>query len=109
MAVAWVSKIPRADKPTESILLHTLRKKGSPDLDLTLLATEGEVPYKAKSMKLIEAFPRDSTDDDGQSGRGRSKTCVGVIAGLMMSGPRFSIMSSFQGRMRKFRKTRKKD
>ena len=50
MAANWIVKLPRSEDGDEPILLHVTQKK-SHDLDLDLLATEGEAVYKGKGMR----------------------------------------------------------
>ena len=45
---SWVLKFPRSDD--ESYLLLQVSSGSDLALDLNLLATEGEVPYKGKSV-----------------------------------------------------------
>lgn len=47
MSKPWVLKFPRADG--EGYLLLEVKSHGDSPLDLNLLATEGEAPYKGKS------------------------------------------------------------
>ena len=47
MPEPWVLKFPRADD--EGYLLLEVSSHGDSPLDLNLLATEGEAPYKGKS------------------------------------------------------------
>lgn len=44
----WVIRLPFSDRPDIPILVHVTRKDDGHDLDLDLLATEGDSAYRAK-------------------------------------------------------------
>jgi hypothetical protein len=53
MSIPWVLKFPRADD--NGYLLLQVSSYGDHPLDLNLLATEGEAPYKGKSASTLLA------------------------------------------------------
>lgn len=59
MSTSWVIKLPLAENAGEAVLVHISPKNGD-DLDLDLLATDGEAAFKGKGelfdpVKLFHA------------------------------------------------------
>ncbi|KIW92451.1 uncharacterized protein Z519_06298 [Cladophialophora bantiana CBS 173.52] len=68
MASTWVIRLVQADKGSGPILIKVAQKEGGHDLDLDLLATDGEAAYAGKvrqrSLKKLRARNYDGTDED---------------------------------------------
>ncbi|EXJ70129.1 uncharacterized protein A1O5_07202 [Cladophialophora psammophila CBS 110553] len=68
MASTWVIRLVQADKSSGPILIKVAQKEGGHDLDLDLLATDGEAAYAGKvrqrSLKKLRARNYDGTDED---------------------------------------------
>lgn len=45
---SWVIRLSRVDQDNQPILVHVSKKPNGHDLDLDLLATDGESAYRAK-------------------------------------------------------------
>lgn len=46
---SWIIRLPFSDRPDIPILIHITQKVDGHELDLDLLATEGDSAYRAKS------------------------------------------------------------
>ncbi|OAP61475.1 hypothetical protein AYL99_03678 [Fonsecaea erecta] len=68
MASTWIIRLVQADKTSSPILIKVAQKEGGHDLDLDLLATDGEVAYTGKvrqrSLKKLRGRNYDGTDED---------------------------------------------
>ncbi|KIW54230.1 hypothetical protein PV05_06601 [Exophiala xenobiotica] len=64
----WVVRLTKADKAKSPILVKVSQKEGGHDLDLDLLATDGDAAYTGKirqrSLKKQRAQNYDGSDDD---------------------------------------------
>ncbi|KAI1622162.1 hypothetical protein EDD37DRAFT_637202 [Exophiala viscosa] len=67
----WVNRLSKADKEKSPILVRVSRKEGGHDLDLDLLATDGDAAYtgkvRARNLKRLRAKNYDGNDDDWTS------------------------------------------
>ncbi|KIW79741.1 hypothetical protein Z517_06355 [Fonsecaea pedrosoi CBS 271.37] len=68
MASTWVIRLIQDDKSSSPILINVSQKEGGHDLDLDLLATDGEAAYAGKvrqrSLKKLRAKNYDGNDED---------------------------------------------
>ncbi|KAJ9617289.1 hypothetical protein H2200_001010 [Cladophialophora chaetospira] len=68
MAATWVIRLQQDDKERTPILINVSHKEAGHDLDLDLLATDGEGAFTAKvrqrSLKKLRAKNYDGSDDD---------------------------------------------
>ncbi|KIW29443.1 uncharacterized protein PV07_05257 [Cladophialophora immunda] len=68
MALTWVIRLVLADNNRSPILIRVAQKEGGHDLDLDLLATDGEVAYTGKvrqrSLKKLRSRNYDGNDED---------------------------------------------
>ncbi|KIV86555.1 hypothetical protein PV11_02158 [Exophiala sideris] len=64
----WVIRLSKADKEKSPILVKVSRKEGGHDLDLDLLATDGDAAYagkvRSRNLKKLRAKNYDGNDDD---------------------------------------------
>lgn len=87
MSSSWVLKFPRSDD--EGFLLLQVSSIGDSVLDLNLLATEGEAPYRGKSTSNRFTLTDKHVLNEHQFARGRLQT----------SEPRISMVATTNGRI----------
>jgi len=52
----WVIRLTKADKEKSPILVNVSRKEGGHDLDLDILATDGDTAYSGKGVRILCCF-----------------------------------------------------